>query len=104
MNINSFNAMKVFKTKVTRSQRNGKDNAKIIHCPWVAGKRLMADSVINNLNLEEYMFTSKIKISTRVQNLLYKRTTKWENLCISCLFGDFNVYGSPLCSNICLSH
>ena len=50
------------------------------------------------------MFASKIKISTRVQNLLFKRTTKWGNLCINCLFGDFNVYGGPLCSNICLSH
>ena len=50
------------------------------------------------------MFTSKIKISTRVQNLLFKRTTKWGNLCIICLFGDFNVYGSSLCSNICLLH
>ena len=26
---NSFNAIKIFKTKVTRSQRNGKDNAKM---------------------------------------------------------------------------
>ena len=32
MNNNSFTAIKVFKTKVTRSQRNGKDNAKILHC------------------------------------------------------------------------
>ena len=23
---------------------------------------------------------------------------------MSCLFGDFNVYGSPLSNNICLSH
>ena len=25
-------------------------------------------------------------------------------MCISCLFGDFNVYGSPLSNNIRLSH
>ena len=28
----SFNAIKVFKTNVTRSQRNGKDNTKIEYC------------------------------------------------------------------------
>ena len=78
MNINSSKAIKVFKTKVTRGQRNGKDNAKIIHCPWVAGRRLMTEAILNNLKLEEKMFTSKIKISTRVQILLYKRTTKWD--------------------------
>jgi hypothetical protein len=32
---NSFNAIKVFKTKVTRSQRNGKDNAKMKYCRLV---------------------------------------------------------------------
>ena len=50
------------------------------------------------------MFTSKTKISARIQNMFFKRTTKWENVCISYLFGDFNVYGSLLCSNICLPH
>ena len=34
---NSFNAIMVFKTKVTRSQRNGKDNANMNYCRWVAG-------------------------------------------------------------------
>ena len=38
---NSFNAIKVFKTKVTRSQRKGKGNAKIIYC------------LLKNLKLEE---------------------------------------------------
>jgi hypothetical protein len=42
---NSFNAIKVFKTKVTRSQRNGKDNAKMKYCRWVAGKRLSTGSL-----------------------------------------------------------
>jgi hypothetical protein len=30
--------------------------------------------------------------------------TKWRNACMICLFGDFNVYGSPLSNNIHLSH
>ena len=30
---NSFNAIKVFKTNVTRNQLNGKHNTKIKHCP-----------------------------------------------------------------------
>jgi hypothetical protein len=34
---NSFNAIRVFKTTVTRSQRNGKDNANMKYCRWVAG-------------------------------------------------------------------
>ena len=34
---NSFNAIMVFKTTVTRSQRNGKDNANMKYCRWVAG-------------------------------------------------------------------
>jgi hypothetical protein len=33
-----------------------------------------------------------------------KLTTKWRNVSISCLIGDFNVYGSPLSNNIRLSH
>ena len=41
--------------KVTRSQRNGKDNAKVIYCPWVAGRRLMTGSILYNLKLEEYV-------------------------------------------------
>jgi hypothetical protein len=34
---NLFNAIMVFKTKVTRSRRNGKDNANMNYCRWVAG-------------------------------------------------------------------
>ena len=51
--LNSFNAMMVFKTKVTRSQRNGKDNTKMKYCRWVAGRRLTTGSLLNNLKLEE---------------------------------------------------
>ena len=40
---NSFNAIKVFKTNVTRSQRSGKDNAKIKYCRLVAGEHLRQD-------------------------------------------------------------
>jgi hypothetical protein len=47
---------------------------------------------------------SKAKTSAKVYNLLCKLMTKWRNVCISCLFGDFNVYGSPLSNNIRLSH
>ena len=50
---NSFNAIKVFKTNVTRSQLNGKHNTEIKHCPWVADRRLTRRSVLNNLKLEE---------------------------------------------------
>jgi hypothetical protein len=42
---NSFNAIKVFKTKVTRSQRNGKDNAKVKYCRLVAGRTLTTGSL-----------------------------------------------------------
>ena len=63
----------------------------------------MTGSILNNLKLEKEMFTSKTKISARVKNLRLS-TTEWGNACRSCLFGDFNVYGSRLCSNICLSH
>ena len=48
---NSFNAIKVFKTSVTRSQRNGKDNAKIKYCRLVAGRTLTKGSILNNLKL-----------------------------------------------------
>ena len=41
LNNDSFNAMKVFKTTGTRSQRNGKENVKITYCRWVAGRRLI---------------------------------------------------------------
>ena len=34
----SFNAIKVFKTNETRSQRSGKDNTKIEYCRPVAGR------------------------------------------------------------------
>jgi hypothetical protein len=38
---NQFNAIKVFRTKVMRSQRiNGKDNAKVKYCRLVASRRL----------------------------------------------------------------
>jgi hypothetical protein len=40
--------MKIFKTKVTRSQRNGKDNAKMKYCRMVAGRRLTTGSILNN--------------------------------------------------------
>ena len=50
---NSFDAIKVFKTNVTRNQLNGKHNTKIKHCPWVADRRLTRRSVLNNLKLEE---------------------------------------------------
>ena len=48
---NSFNAIKVFKTNVTRSQRNGKDNAKIKYCRLFAGRTLTTGSILNNLKL-----------------------------------------------------
>jgi urease gamma subunit len=47
---NYFNAIKVFKTKVMRSQRNGKDNVKMKYCRLVAGRRLTTGSILNNLN------------------------------------------------------
>ena len=43
---NSFDAIKVFKTNVTRNQLNGKHNTKIKHCPWVADRRVTRRSVI----------------------------------------------------------
>ena len=49
----TLNAIKVFKTNVTRSQLNGKHNTQIEHCPWVADRRLTRRSVLNNLKLEE---------------------------------------------------
>jgi hypothetical protein len=63
---NSFNAIKEFKTKVTRSQRNSKDNTKMKYCRWVAGRRLTTGSLLNNLKLEELMFTSNTNISAKV--------------------------------------
>ena len=51
MNNNFFNAVKVFKTKVTRNQRNCKDNTKITYCPWFAVRRFMTESILNNLEL-----------------------------------------------------
>ena len=45
-----FNAIKVFKTNVTRSQR---DNTKIKYCRLVAGRRLTTRSILNNLKLEK---------------------------------------------------
>ena len=53
----SFNVIKVFKTNVTRSQRNDKDSTKIKYCRLVAGRRIMKESIVNNLKLEEEMFT-----------------------------------------------
>ena len=50
---NSFNAIKVFKTKVMRSQCNGRDNATMKYCQRVACKRLTTGSLLNNLKLEE---------------------------------------------------
>jgi hypothetical protein len=51
--VTGLNAIKVFKTKVMRSQRNGKDNAKMKHCRLVAGRKLTTGSILNNLKLEE---------------------------------------------------
>ena len=45
-----FNAIKVFKTNVMRSQRNGKDNTKIKYCRWVAGRKLTKESIVANYN------------------------------------------------------
>ena len=53
----SFNAIKVFKTNVTRSQSNGKDGTKIKYCRWDASRRLTNRSIVNNFKLEEEMFT-----------------------------------------------
>ena len=39
-NNDSSHAIKVLKTKLARSQRNGKDNAKFNYCRWVACRRL----------------------------------------------------------------
>ena len=50
---NTFNAIKVFKTKVTRSQRNVKDKTKMKYCRWVASRRLTTASILNNRKLEE---------------------------------------------------
>jgi hypothetical protein len=50
---NSVNAIKVFKTKVMRSQRNGKDNIKMQYCRLVAARRLTTGSILNNLKLKE---------------------------------------------------
>ena len=50
---NSFNAIKVFKTNVTRSQRNGKDNAKMKYCRLVAGRTLTTGSILNNLKVSQ---------------------------------------------------
>ena len=50
------------------------------------------------------MSTSKTEIGAKVQHLLCKLITKRRNVCVSCLFGDFNVYGSPLSNNTRLSH
>ena len=49
----SFNAIKVFKTNVTRSQRNGKINTRIKYCRRVAGRKLATRSILSNLKLEE---------------------------------------------------
>ena len=64
----SFNAIKVFKTNVTRSQRNGKNDTKIKYCRWVAGRRLTNGSIVNNFKLvrkcshERQKSVSKYKI------------------------------------------
>ena len=49
----SFNAIKVSKTNVTRSQRTRKDNTKIEYRRRVAGRRRATRSILNNLKLEE---------------------------------------------------
>ena len=49
----SFNAIKVFKTNETRSQRSGKHNTKIEYCRPVAGRSFTTRSILNNLKLEE---------------------------------------------------
>ena len=50
------------------------------------------------------MSTWKTEIGATVQNLPCKITTKWRNVGVGCLFGDFNVYESPFSNNIRLSH
>ena len=50
------------------------------------------------------MSIQKTEIGAKVQNLLCKLLTKWTNVCVSCLLGDFNVYESPLSNNIRLLH
>jgi hypothetical protein len=40
---NSFNAIKIFEAKVTRSQRNGNDNAKMKYWRMVAWRRITQD-------------------------------------------------------------
>ena len=53
MNYNSFNVIKVFKTKVTRSQGNGKDNAKILSLQSISGD--VADNVSHPLIFVLYL-------------------------------------------------
>ena len=48
-----LNAIKVFKTNVTRNQRDGKDNTKIEYCRLVGGRRLTTRSILNNIKLEK---------------------------------------------------
>ena len=43
---NFFDAIKVFKTKVTRSLRDGKDKAKMKYCRLVAGRILTTVSIL----------------------------------------------------------
>ena len=49
----TLNEINVLKTRVGLSQRNGKDNAKIIYCRCIACRRLKEGSIVNNLELEK---------------------------------------------------
>ena len=62
----SFSKIEVFKTNVTRSQRNGKDKTKIKYYRWVAGRKRPKGSIVDNLKLEEEMFASKAEIGAKV--------------------------------------
>ena len=66
LNNDSFNEIEAFKIRVAQSKRNGKDNAKFNYCRWVACRRLKEGSIINNLQLEQYMFTLKTKMGAKV--------------------------------------
>ena len=69
----------VFKIKVTQSQRNDKDSArvKIRYCTYrVASRKRTTESILNNLTREEEMLTSMAIISAKAKYLRCKFTTK----------------------------
>ena len=88
----TLNAIKVFKTNVTGSQRNGKDDTRIRYCRWIAGRRLTNGSIVNNFKLEEECSHERQKSVPKYKIFSSKLTTKWRNVCVSCLFGDSTQY------------